>query len=959
MTDEKYGAGNITVLKGLSAVRKRPAMYIGSTDEKGLHHLVYEVIDNSIDEALAGYCNEIKVIIHNDGSVSVEDNGRGIPVDMHKGENKSALEVVMTVLHAGGKFDKGSYQVSGGLHGVGVSCVNALSQWLEVKVMKDGKIYYQKYIRGIPEEELKVIGDIDKIGTIVRFMPDNEIFTTLDFQYDILQNRIRELAFLNKNLKIIFKDERTEKEETFQYEGGIIEFVKHINKNKRVVHDDPIYFEKKAKDIEIEVAMQYNDGFSENDLSFVNNINTIEGGTHVSGYKTALTRVINNYITKQKISEVKLSGDDVREGLASVISIKIAEPQFEGQTKTKLGNHNVKGLVDSAVTSALSTFLEENPVIGKNIVNKAVLAAKARDAARKARDLTRRKSVLGSGSLPGKLADCQEKDPSKCELFLVEGDSAGGCFSGDTQVALTDGRNLSFKELIKENEEGKTNYCYTILEDGNVGIEEIKHPRVTKRNVEVIKIVLDNNEEIVCTPYHKFMCRDETFKEATNLHIKDSLMPLNEKITIDGYEMIFNPKSNEWIFTHMLTDDFNLRNKIYDKCLGSHRRHMDFNKLNNNLIRINKEQKIYWSQKANKEKRSKEVKEYFEKNPEKKLELSKKSKKQWEDKELLKWRSDKTRKQWTPKFRKIRKETYNQTYFEQSIKLMKILFDKGELEKYDQIRVEKNLKNVLMLDTFKGRFFQNDETSMKEAIANYNHKIKKIIPIKEKIDVYDIEVPNTHNFALASGIFVHNSAKSARTRETQAILPLRGKIINVEKARIDKVFANNEISTMISAIGTALGDDFNLDKVRYHKIILMTDADVDGSHIDCLLLTFLYRFMRPLIEAGYVYLALPPLFKVKKGKTEKYVYNEEELKKFLEEIGEDGVTLQRYKGLGEMNPEQLWDTTLNPAVRKLKQIRIEDAIQADQMFTILMGDQVEPRREFIFAHAKDVKNLDV
>ncbi|RME55433.1 DNA topoisomerase (ATP-hydrolyzing) subunit B [Candidatus Woesearchaeota archaeon] len=625
----EYGAKNITVLKGLSAVRKRPAMYIGSTDSRGLHHLVWEVLDNAIDEALAGYCTEITVCVHKDGSVSVEDNGRGIPVDIHPGENKPAVEVVMTVLHAGGKFDKGSYQVSGGLHGVGVSCVNALSEWLEVKVFKNGKIYYQKYERGVPVSELKVVGETTKTGTFVRFKPDAEVFSTTEFNNDILVNRIRELAFLNKSLKIKLVNEVADTDNEFKFDGGIIEFVKYLNKNKRVVHENPIYLAKKADNIEIEVAIQYNDGFNVNEYSFVNNINTIEGGTHVSGFKTALTRVINAYINKNKIADIKLSGDDVREGMAAVISVKVPEPQFEGQTKTKLGNHNVKGIVDSAVTNALSEFFDENPTVAKEIVNKAVMAAKAREAARKARELTRRKSVLGSGSLPGKLADCQEKDPAKCELFLVEGDSAGG------------------------------------------------------------------------------------------------------------------------------------------------------------------------------------------------------------------------------------------------------------------------------------------------------------------------------------------SAKSARSRETQAILPLRGKIINVEKARIDKVFANNEISTMISAIGTGIGDDFNIEKVRYHKIILMTDADVDGSHIDCLLLTFLYRFMRPLIEAGYVYIALPPLYKVKKGKEERYVYNDEELKRVLEELGEDNVNIQRYKGLGEMNPEQLWETTLNPDVRKLKQITIEDAVEADQMFTVLMGDQVEPRREFIFANAKKVKNLDV
>ncbi|MEA3378497.1 MAG: DNA topoisomerase (ATP-hydrolyzing) subunit B [Nanoarchaeota archaeon] len=1060
MTKSEYGAKNITVLKGLAAVRKRPAMYIGSTDVRGLHHMVFEVLDNSIDESLAGHCDKIEITVCHDGSVAIKDNGRGIPIDIHPVEKKSAVEVVMTILHAGGKFDKKSYKVSGGLHGVGVSVVNALSEWLEVKIFKDGKVYMQKYARGKPQTDIKAVGDSEETGTYVRFMPDKDIFSTLDFQYDLLLNRIRELAFLNKGLLLEFIDERVSKKNKFQFNGGIVEFVKHINKNKNAIHPEPIYLTKEHKDIQIEVSLQYHDGYVTNEYSFVNNINTIEGGTHVSGFRTALTRVINSYIAKNKISDIKLSGDDVREGLTTVISVKVAEPQFEGQTKTKLGNHNIKGLVSSAVTSELTNFFEENPSTAKNIINKALLAAKARDAARRARELTRRKTVLGSGSLPGKLADCQEKDPAKCELYFVEGDSAGGCFSADTKVALTDGRNLTFRELIEEHKKGKKNYCYTILNDGNIGIEEIKNPRITKKNIEVIKVILDNGGEIICTPDHRFMCRDGSFKQVSQIKWVDSLMPLNKKIskkggsiTIDGYEMIFNCKDNKWIFTHILSDNYNIRNKIYDDPSYGDRHHIDFNKLNNNpnnlirmrkenhrelhrihckktlhspkvfeklrklkrtkefrekinrrmkesktvkilsqqakkqwadpsykeyiknkflafyynnveyrkktLARLNKEQKKYWNKKENRLKRAKKIKKYFEDNPEKKLSLSKKAKKQWDNLELLRWRSKKTKEQWTPEFREKRKETYNETYFKHTIQLMKELYDKGKFENYEKIRVKKNNKNLLTLNLFKERFFQNDESLMREAVANYNHKIKKILPFKEKIDVYDIEIPNTHNFALASGIFVHNSAKSARSRETQAILPLRGKIINVEKARIDKVFANNEISIMISAMGTGITNEFDITKLRYHKIIIMTDADVDGSHISCLLLTFFYRFMRPLIEAGHIYLAMPPLYKIKKGRQDIYVYNDEELKSTLKNIGEAKTSVQRYKGLGEMDPEQLWETTMNPNTRILKQITIEDAVEADQIFTVLMGDQVEPRREFIFAHAKEVKNLDV
>ena len=626
MENTQYKASSISVLKDLQAVRMRPAMYIGSTDVRGLHHLVYEAVDNSIDEALAGYCTEIKVIIHKDGSITVSDNGRGIPVDMHPTENKPALEVVMTMLHAGGKFDKNTYKVSGGLHGVGISVVNALSKFLKVEVRRDGNVYVQTYERGKVTTELQVTGATTETGTVVTFFPDNEIFQVTEFQYDILANRLKELAFLNKGLKISIEDERDSKKEIFRYDGGIKEFVEYINRNKPKLHE-VIYFQKEQDRISCEIALQYNETFNENVYSFVNNINTIEGGTHLIGFKSAITRAINDYIRKNKLTDVKLTGDDAREGLTCIISIKIPEPQFEGQTKTKLGNNEVKGLVDSIVYENLSNFFEENPGIARTVINKSIMAARAREAARKARDLTRRKGILESGNLPGKLADCQEKDPAKCELYLVEGDSAGG------------------------------------------------------------------------------------------------------------------------------------------------------------------------------------------------------------------------------------------------------------------------------------------------------------------------------------------SSKSARMREFQAILPLRGKILNVEKARLDKIFRNTEITTMISAIGAGISEGFNADKARYHKIIIMTDADVDGSHIACLLLTFFYRHMRQLIEKGYVYMAQPPLYRVKKGKQEFYFFNDDELKEKTNEIGE--VEVQRFKGLGEMNPEQLWETTMNPANRILKQITIEDAVLADQIFSILMGDEVEPRREFIEQNAKLAKNLDV
>ena len=566
-----YDAKDIQVLAGLSAVRKRPAMYIGSTDVKGLHHLVYEAVDNSIDEALAGFCNKIDVTIKKDGFVTISDNGRGIPVDLHPKLNMSAVEVVMTKLHAGGKFDKKVYKVSGGLHGVGISVTNALSKVLIVQVKRNGKLYEQRYERGKTASTLNIIGEVDskETGTTINFLPDNEIFPITEFSFDILSSRLRELAFLNKGIKIALEDERDGKKHEFHYDGGIISFVEYLNNNKNPLHKT-IYALKEKNGIQFEYALQYNDGYQENVFSFANNINTHEGGTHLIGFKTALTRVMNNYVDKSNIKGMKLTSEDVREGLTAVISIKIPEPQFEGQTKTKLGNSEIKGLVDSIVNDSLSSFLEENPSIGKSVVFKCINAANAREAAQKARDLTRRKGALNHGSLPGKLADCSEKSPDKCELFLVEGDSAGGCFSGDTKIALADGRNISFVELINENNEGKGHYCYTILDAGRIGIQKIENPRMTKANANIIKIILDNSEEIVCTPDHLFMLRDGTYKPASELKTTDSLMPfkrqlshLGKRITIEGYELVYSPKENRWIFTHMLADDYNLRNNFY------------------------------------------------------------------------------------------------------------------------------------------------------------------------------------------------------------------------------------------------------------------------------------------------------------------------------------------------------------------------------------------------------------
>jgi DNA gyrase subunit B len=630
----KYDAATITVLKGLEAVRRRPAMYIGDTGQRGMHHMVYEVVDNSVDEAMAGFCDQVTVEIGQDNSITVTDNGRGIPVGIHPEQKVSALEVVMTTLHAGGKFDHDSYKVSGGLHGVGVSVVNALSEWCWVEVTQEGIVHRQEYRRGEPVERVKPVGQRKKAGTKVCFYPDTEIFTKVDFKFDIIASRLRELAFLNQGLTIDLIDHRTEKEVSFKYKGGLSAFVEYLNENKVTVFPKPIYFQKEKEGVIVEVALQYNDGYTESVHSYVNNINTIEGGTHLTGFRTALTRSINSYavkfnLLKREKENLSLIGDDSREGLTAVLSVRVRDPQFEGQTKTKLGNSEVKGTVESICNEYLSAHFEENPSVAKKIVDKLVMAAAAREAARKAKELTRRKTALDTAALPGKLADCSQSDPESCEIFIVEGDSAGG------------------------------------------------------------------------------------------------------------------------------------------------------------------------------------------------------------------------------------------------------------------------------------------------------------------------------------------SAKQGRDRRFQAILPLKGKILNVEKARIDKVLGNDEVRTLITALGCGIREDFDASKTRYHKIIIMTDADVDGAHIRTLILTFLFRYMRELVDLGYIYIAQPPLYRLKHGKTEIYAYSDDERDRLLKKMPATGVNIQRYKGLGEMNPEQLWRTTMEPETRTLLQVTLDDAAEADHLFTKLMGDEVAPRREFIEQNAQYVRNLDV
>ncbi|MEF8783615.1 MAG: DNA topoisomerase (ATP-hydrolyzing) subunit B [Haloarculaceae archaeon] len=850
--ESDYGAGQIQVLEGLEAVRKRPAMYVGSTDSRGLHHLVYEVVDNAIDEALAGHCESIEVTIHEDNSVSVSDDGRGIPVDTHEEHDRPAVEVIMTVLHAGGKFDSKSYQVSGGLHGVGVSVVNALSKWLEVEVKRNGAVWRQRFAGGEPEFELERVRDMDpseETGTSVRFWPDDDIFETTDFAFSTLQSRLRELAFLNSGVAISLHDERDDSEVTFRYDGGIKEFVEFLNETKTHLHEEVIYFaDEEVIDegtVQVEVAMQATDELQGSLHAFANNINTREGGTHLTGFKTALTRVVNDYAQEHGLLrdlDDTLKGDDIREGLTAVLSIKHPDPQFEGQTKTKLGNSEVRGIVESAMHEDLGTYFEENPDTAEVIVSKAVEAAKARKAAKKAEELTRRKSALESTALPGKLADCQTKDPSKAELFVVEGDSAGGCFTGDTEIALASGRSITFEELLQEHEAGETHYCYTVTDDGKVGLEQIRHPRITREDANLVAVTLDNGETIRCTPDHEFMLRDGSYCQAQDLDSGQSLMPLyrkasdtaEESITIDGYEMVKQPIMNDfWEFTHLLAD------------------------------------------------------------------------------------------------------------------------------RYKQKRQAKADPNILRKDTTVEKFFE-DEAALLEAVEAHNHTVESVEKLDETADVYDIEVPGTHNFALEAGVFVHNSAKQGRNPEFQAILPIRGKILNVEKHRLDRILENNEIRNLITALGTSIGDEFDISNLRYDNILIMTDADVDGAHIRTLLLTFFYRHMQPLLEQGHVYATRPPLYRIRyRGETYDAMTEQERDRIIAEECNGNADQVQRFKGLGEMNPDQLWETTMKPETRYLKRITVEDAAAADKMFSVLMGDAVEPRKEFIKEHAPEAEWVDI
>lgn len=1072
-----YTAQSIQVLEGLEPVRKRPGMFIGSTDAKGFRHLLIEIIDNSLDEAIAGFAKNIWVSLLADGRALVSDDGRGIPIEINPKYKKSALELAMTKLHAGAKFDNRTYQASGGLHGVGASVVNALSSWMRVEVRRAGKTYFQEYKAGDPlwpvteldqKNEKATENQAEKLspyplpstGTTTIFLPDKKVFGDIEWDWESIEQLLRDRAYLIAGVKIILTDQKTNLIQVFYFEGGIKSLVNHLNRNKKTL-TSVIHFDRQFEKCLIEVAIQYNNSFSENVYSFVNTVNTVDGGTHVTGFRMALTRAINDYAGK--IGAIKgdgdtLTGEDTREGLTAVIFVKMPADsiQFESQTKTKLNNQEVMGYTAQLVKEALDTFFEENPSEARAIIEKVMLASRARLAARAAKDAVIRKGALEGMTLPGKLADCQEKDPSISELYIVEGDSAGGCFDENTKIPLADGRNITLKNLVKEYKNGKQNYCYTIKEDGKIGIAPVKNPRLTKRNAKVIKIILDNNEEIVCTSDHPFMLRDGNYKKAIDLSSNDSLMPFRKKfsklegrVTIEGYEMVLNPSNHKWIFTHLLADNFNLENSVYSKKVGDHRHHKDFNKLNNdpeNIIRVSKEkhlklhseiiektigrsdvkekiaklhqtkefkekirkamstpamrkllserakkqwenkeykdymarmfsnfyeknenyrkqnkkvlqksQEEYWSKPENRKKQAEKVAKFFEEHPEHRITLKEKAHQEWSNLKLKKCRSEKTKSQWTDEFRKKRKIAYNQTYLNTSLKILYEIYLHKKIidrEEYEKIRKGTNNKNLLKFETLSRRFFENNEFKLNETVINYNHRIKKIVQLEEKIDVYDVEVPETHNFALASGVFVHNSAKQGRDRKFQAILPLGGKILNTERAQLDKIVAFEDLKDLIIALGMGIGDTINIEKLRYHRIIIMCDADVDGEHIATLLLTFFFRHLPQIVENGYLYIAMPPLFKIQSGKDIHYVYTEYERDKIVGSYPGKNVTVQRYKGLGEMNPEQLWETTMNPEARILKQVNIEDAAHADATFTMLMGEEVPPRKRFIQTRAK-------
>jgi len=926
---KEYNSSNIKVLEGLEAVRKRPGMYIGNTGIEGLHHLIWEISDNSVDEAGAGFGNKIIVSRSLDNVITIEDEGRGIPVDKHE-TGKSALEVIFTVLHAGGKFDSETYKTSGGLHGVGASVTNALSEWLEVEVSRNNKIYKQRYEKGIPVHDLKIIGESSKTGTKVSFKPDIEIFKHgIQFEDKRIEERLNELAFLNKNLEFVFKFETESgwNEKVFSYKNGLLDFINfELNGKKSLIN--PLHFEGNEFSTEVEIAFTFEQkGFSTNIKSFVNNIRTREAGSHENGSLGGLFSALQQQMKEKDIKKNEsIKIEDFKEGLICIISVKVIEPEFEGQTKGRLNDSNARKATFKIAKENFYTYLEENPKKFKDIVKKIQTAQKAREAAKKSREMIRKTDMdKGVGILPSKLADCQSNNAEECEIFLVEGDSAGGCFTIDTKVALADGRNLSFGDLIKEDKLGKKNFCYTIKKNGKIGIEEIINPRLTKKNAKLIKITLDNGEEIKCTLDHKFMLSNGKYKEAKDLKINSSLMPLNKNISKEeGYEGVFCKKRNKFVFTHALANKWNLENGIYKDLKNSYKHHKDFNKKNNNPTNI----ELLTSE---------EYSELYKINITKTLHKS-----------LLKLKS---------LYESLDKDPL-------TIKNKEIVFSLYEKER----KLYKD-KSVLKIETLIKKFYEGSCIDLLRAIDNFNHKVVSIELIENNEDVFDIEVPNSHNFALASGVFVHNSAKQGRNRKIQAILPFKGKVLNVLKASESDILKQPEIQTLITALGCGVGKDFDINKLRYHKIIIMTDADVDGEHIAFLFFLVFFKLLRPLIEGGYLYLAVPPLYRAKKSDQVKYFSDSDQMLDFflkvnkkkrgsLEELSK-GWVITRFKGLGEMNPDQLAETAMKEETRKVIQVTIpkessEGELSTEEVLEYLGGTNVKFRRWFLMKYTSEV-----
>lgn len=1239
-----YNADSISVLKGLEAVRKRPGMYIGDISSiVGLSHLIYEITDNSVDEAIAGHCTDISITLGMDGSCTVEDNGRGIPVAMHEESGMPAIELVLTTLHAGGKFggEESGYKISGGLHGVGSSCVVALSKRFEATVWRDGLEHFIAFEQGYTVEKLRVVGPTRKRGTRIKFWPDLTIFKVIsDFNFQVVVSRVREMSYLNRGIRFVITDERVGEKLEFYSETGVKGFVEHLNKNKNILHPSPLVVQGDRDGIQVDISLQWNDSYDEVLHCYTNNIRNADGGAHLEGFRSALTRSISKYMEDHPIkSKVDISGEDSREGLVTIISIKMADPKFSSQTKDKLVSSEVKTVVQSLVYEKLCQQFEENPGVIKAIIEKIIEAARARDAARKARELTRRKSALDTFRLPGKLADCQETDPAKCELFLVEGDSAGGCWSESTEITILDPRGkISFKDMVEEQSRGLRHWGYTYSHKHNtIYIEELKNARITKKGAKLVKLTLDTGEILQCTPDHLFLLRDGTYKPAIELKSDDSIMPLYTKVSssledkreLNGYKMFLNI-NGRWQYEHVLSDLYNIMSEPTYRSLKGfnfNRHHKDFNKLNNNpdnierltfdehmvvhmnnlkktlhrpdvkikskltkqteefrikqrikmsspeLIEFFRNQALeqrknpeftknlvaawkykfnsdtefrkehlekwgkatrnYWKDESNRQAQRERVTRNYEENPEHIEWLRTEAKKQWDNQELRVWRAEESKKQWNnPENQKRRWEAIDARVLSQTLKFIKdnesllISNDNFNHEVYNKIRPRGKKNRIAAPKYLFGRLI-DDESSLISMIKTYNHRVVSIEEVDGFHDVYDLEVQYTHNFALASGVFVHNSAKQGRNRANQAILALRGKVLNVEKARLDQILANAEMANIYQALGCGVGQEFDASKSRYHKVIIMTDADVDGSHIRTLLLTFFLRRMPDLVKRGYLYVAQPPLYKVKKGRKERYVKDYRELEDFLIDqtladmkleisdgrtlegqefhrelrtwleydalfekldsrrfdkdlvlsllnsglfetntfydelkvkdlseklqnvpgisgvsvsprsdadgkgcyrisflrrhdikntnlfvdetvskwgefrkisimrshfeklknlefilhliedkkdeifssykdvcsyimgVSRKGMASQRYKGLGEMNPEQLWETTLDPERRNLIQIRLDDETEADLTCSILMGDQVEPRRRFIEEYGILAENIDV